>query len=191
MIQKDIMRQENQNVYEIFHGSEMFSIQYDNEIAWQKYYKENTKFAKLNREVPKLISDFHNSEGTIDDRLDRQIESLISLSFELTNLTRGKYFPKLRYLLIQPTIIFDRMKNQQGSFIYQLTTSEGIDQGYVQPIIPAEIIRVPSKSKLKILKQLDLIGINKKFLYSDDDSTAEYLKHNYKESFYKRMHPFG
>ncbi|WP_270290020.1 FRG domain-containing protein [Enterococcus casseliflavus] len=191
MIQKDMMEQENQYVYELFHGSEMFQIQLQNEVAWKEYSEANPEFAKLQTDVLYFIAKFHDKDGTIDDRLKRQFESIIGLAFKLIQITGGKYFPNLRYLLVKPTIIFNRMKNQQGAFIYQLTTTYGHDKGYFQPIIPAVTIKISAESKRHILKQLDLIGINKKFLYSDDDSVAEYLKNNYNDSFYKRMYPFG
>lgn len=80
--------------------------------------------------------------------------------------TEGSYFPSLKYFLVQPSIVFDRMKNQQGLFIYQLNTSSGTAlDGYIQPIIPAYTLVIPSKYKQTILKQLDTVGINQKFIY--------------------------
>ncbi|EQC95142.1 MAG: hypothetical protein E6346_11495 [Lactococcus lactis] len=35
------------------------------------------------------------------------------------------WFPNLKLFLLKPSIIFDRMKNQQGNFIYQLYYEKG------------------------------------------------------------------
>ncbi|GAB2027984.1 FRG domain-containing protein [Lactovum odontotermitis] len=191
MIQKDLMEQENQYVIDLFQGSEMVQIQYQNEEAWKQYEKNNPEFSKYYKDALGCIESFHDKSRTIDDDLSREFEAIISLAFKLIGITGGEYFPQLRYLLIKPTVIFDRMRNQDGSFIYQLTTSYGDNQGIFQPILPAATLKIPATAKREILKQLDLIGLNKKFLYSDDDSVAEYLKENYKDSFYNRMHPFG
>lgn len=190
-LQKERMLEENQYVYELYHGSDMYHIQTENEAAWEKLVSENPNNKLIYRSIGEKISAFNNDAESIDKRMEQQIESIIGASFDLINATKGQYFPSLRYLLIRPTIIFDRMKNQQGAFIYQLNTSTGFDKGYFQPIVPAHTTVIPAKFKTSILKQLDQIGINKKFLYSDDDSVAEYLKQHYSGSIYELMNPFG
>lgn len=187
MIDKDLMEQANQFTGNLFQGSEIFRIQHQNGVEWNKFSEKYPELAEVSTDITKLISDIRNQ----DNELNQKFESIINLTFKLIDLTNGRYFPNLRYLLIKPTIIFDRMKNQDGFFIYQLSTSTGFDKGYIQPIIPSATMKISKNSKRKILNQLDQIGINKKFLYSDDDSVAEYLKNNYKESFYQRAHPFG
>ncbi|MFT8544518.1 MAG: hypothetical protein ABF768_07900 [Leuconostoc falkenbergense] len=83
------------------------------------------------------------------------------------------------------------MKNQQGAFIYQLNTSHGsASKGYMQPIIAADTLSIPSEHKQKILRQLDNVGINQMFIYSDDDNIAGYYKQNYSRSIQQELDPF-
>lgn len=190
-IQKEKMEEENQYVYELFHGSDIYHIQPENETAWKILVSENPNNNLIYGSIGEKISAFNNDAESIDKRMEQQIESIIGASFDLINATKGQYFPSLRYLLIRPTIIFDRMKNQQGAFIYQLNTSTGFDKGYFQPIVPTHTTVIPAEFKPSIINQLNQIGINKKFLYSDDDSVADYLKQHYTDSIYERMNPFG
>lgn len=84
------------------------------------------------------------------------------------------------------------MKNQQGLFIYQLNTSSGTAlDGYIQPIIPAYTLVIPSKYKQKILKQLDTVGINQKFIYSDDDNIVMYYRQHFNRSIQQELYPFS
>ncbi|WP_407124232.1 hypothetical protein [Weissella paramesenteroides] len=111
-------------------------------------------------------------------------------AFDLIDATEGSYFPPFKYLLVHPSIVFDRMKNQQCSFIYQLNTSHGsASKGYIQPIISAETLVIPSEYKQPILKQLDTMGINQKFIYSDDDNIASYYKQHFNRSIDQKLHP--
>jgi len=114
---------------------------------------------------------------------------------EFMQLKQGEYFPPLKYIHITPSIIFDRMRNQQGSFIYQLSTeledTEGMDirntdglpicvgNSVVQPIKEFASITIDADFKGKILNQLDSIGINQKFIFSDDDNVAQYYAKNF------------
>lgn len=86
-------------------------------------------------------------------------------------------------MLYQPIMNFERGRNQQGLFLYQ---------GYLTYIEPAYNFRVLSKqhlyfkniefrikNKTTILKELDKIGINKKTLFCDYDSIAQYINEKY------------
>ena len=75
-------------------------------------------------------------------------------------------FPPLPILVHRPSVIFDRMLNQQGLFIYQIDKKQTIDYQVVFTIT----------KKTEILKQLDQIGINKKFIFPDVDNIASYIK---------------
>lgn len=74
--------------------------------------------------------------------------------------------PYFRYI---PDISFDRMRNQKGSFICQLKLGEN-----VQPIHYKYKMYI--KNKIAILRELDKLGINRQFIYSDNDSVAKYIK---------------
>lgn len=86
-------------------------------------------------------------------------------------------------MLYQPIIKFERGRNQQGLFLYQ---------GYMTYIEPVYNFRVLAKqllyfqniefhikNKSTIIKELDKIGINKKTLFCDYDSVAQYIKRKY------------
>jgi hypothetical protein len=88
-------------------------------------------------------------------------------------------FPKLPYFTYQTPYKFDRIKNQEALFIYQLylpTTSfymDDIHKNMIQKIKPDVIFRVHNQEK--IIKDLDSIGINRKMIYGDVDNTAKYI----------------
>lgn len=117
---------------------------------------------------------------TTENISDEDLDNIITQSLSLVETTEGKYFPELHYLFLKPPVIFDRMRNQQGLFLYQLSVAiEGKEKSYTQPIKSHHLLKIPSKSKKKIIEQLDQMGINKNFLFSDPGSTAEYLRETF------------
>lgn len=98
---------------------------------------------------------------------------------------QGEY---INYINFLPIFIysspnsFDRIRNQQGLFIYQ-----GYYQAYesvynLNLFVPQRIhpdVILVIKNKDKILKELDMLGINEKFIYNDFDSIAKYIKRKY------------
>ena len=92
--------------------------------------------------------------------------------------------PDFPMILYYPNINFDRMTLQSGRFIYQnilysplniLNKQEKRD--YIQKIIPD--ISIEIENKKEIVKDLDLLGINRKKLFNDPDNIAKYV---YKKS---------
>ncbi|WP_255914611.1 FRG domain-containing protein [Bacillus cereus] len=84
--------------------------------------------------------------------------------------------PKFKYA---PILTFERGRNQQGLFVYQnyLQSSSLVSTPYIvsiQRIWPDKIIVINNKNQ--ILKELDFIGINEKFIYGDYDNIAKYIK---------------
>ncbi|AEF24524.1 hypothetical protein STP_0076 [Streptococcus parauberis KCTC 11537] len=86
--------------------------------------------------------------------------------------------------IYKPSMIFDRIKAQDGNFLYQLnikkrSRSQDIVgtknfECYILPKqIPYKTIKV--QNKIKIMKELDNIGINRKNLFQDHDNIAKYL----------------
>lgn len=86
--------------------------------------------------------------------------------------------------IYKPSMIFDRIKAQDGNFLYQLnikkrSRSQNIVgtknfECYILPKqIPYKTIKV--QNKIKIMKELDNIGINRKNLFHDHDNIAKYL----------------
>lgn len=87
--------------------------------------------------------------------------------------------PNFKY---SPILTFERGKNQQGLFIYQtyLSFIENVYNAHIvaeQRVWADKIIVIENKDQ--ILKELDLIGVNEKLLYSDYDNIASYIKKKY------------
>lgn len=74
---------------------------------------------------------------------------------------------------------FERIRNQQGLFIYQ-SYYQSYEPVYDLNILVTQRIHpdivLVIKNKEKILKDLDILGINEKFIYNDLDSIAKYIK---------------
>lgn len=84
--------------------------------------------------------------------------------------------------LYTPILSFERGRNQQGLFIYQayISYDESTYNTHIlsqQRVWPDVIIVVGNKEK--ILKELDFMGINEKFIYGDYDSIARYIRKKY------------
>lgn len=104
---------------------------------------------------------------------------LALISFEIYKNSAGIDFPPIKYWVHKPSVIFDRMINQQGNFIYQ---NHIILDGkvLVQPFESKETFKIPAEKKNKIRAQLDSIGINGKFIYPDADNIAIYIQNHFK-----------
>ncbi len=110
---------------------------------------------------------------------------LRDLAAQTTETSSESYdFPPMPYLIYKTPLKFDRIKNQCGLFVYQGFFDYNFDihtEKYrkisVQNIIPDITIEV--KNQDKILKELDLVGINKKYVYEDFDNTAQYTNEKY------------
>ncbi len=84
--------------------------------------------------------------------------------------------------LYTPILSFERGRNQQGLFIYQayISYDESLYNTHIlshQRVWPDIVIVVENKEK--ILKELDFMGINEKFIYGDYDSVAKYIRKKY------------
>lgn len=84
--------------------------------------------------------------------------------------------------LYTPLLSFERGRNQQGVFIYQayLSFDESTYNTRIlsqQRIWPDLVVVIENKEK--ILRELDFIGINEKFIYGDHDSVARYIRKKY------------
>lgn len=87
--------------------------------------------------------------------------------------------PNFKYA---PILTFERGRNQQGLFIYQ-TYLNYIEETYNTPVAvlqrvwPNKIIVINNKEK--ILKELDFMGINEKFIYGGYDHIASYIRNKF------------
>lgn len=84
--------------------------------------------------------------------------------------------------LYTPILSFERGRNQQGLFVYQayLSFDERTYETHIlsrQRVWPDVVIVIENKEK--VLRELDFIGINEKFIYGDYDSIARYIKKKY------------
>lgn len=113
------------------------------------------------------------------------------LLFVIAYEIRDDKFPPFPKIIYKPSIIFDRLKNQQGMFIYQMSTYKAspltlssdsfyksVFKNVIQKIDFEYEITV--KNKKQILKELDNIGINQKFIYPDADNIARYMRQKHR-----------
>jgi len=152
-----------------------------------KFYFEfkNLNFVKEIKIFPEI-----NSESPFKESLDEfDCKSLFSL-FVIAYEIRDDKFPPFPLIIYKPAIIFDRLKNQQGAFLYQMSTYkssrltssrdssyENVVKNVIQEINCEYEITITNKEH--ILKELDNIGINRKFIYPDSDNIAHYVKNKY------------
>lgn len=90
------------------------------------------------------------------------------------------FLPNMVY---RPILRFERGRNQQGLFLYQgyMTYIEPVYnfRVLVQQHMPFRNIEFHITNKEVIRKELDRVGINKKTLFCDYDSTAQYITEKY------------
>lgn len=92
-------------------------------------------------------------------------------------------FPIMPYFIYKTPLKFDRIRNQNGVFLYQAFVDyqtdceRKIDGLMVQKIIPSMTIQIYNQNE--IMKELDIVGINKKYIYGDFDSTAQYINEKF------------
>ncbi|GEB30276.1 FRG domain [Enterococcus casseliflavus] len=80
---------------------------------------------------------------------------------------------------IQPTVKFERMKSQEGTFLYQLPHYLGAANESSEYIGFSKVdsdIEYIITDKEKIFISLNKLGINQKTIFPDHDNVAEYLK---------------
>lgn len=156
--------------------------------ALEKFYLEfcNLKFV---REI-NIDTDINKDNPYLDSINKLNYKPLILL-FILSYEIRDYKFPVFPKIVYKPSIKFDRWKNQEGLFIYQLSTGKTLPSSKQSSTLNInEIKQVVQKidyeyeivisNKKQILHELDNIGINKKFIYPDSDNIAQYIKEKYK-----------
>ncbi|MEY9980587.1 FRG domain-containing protein [Lysinibacillus sp. RC79] len=92
-------------------------------------------------------------------------------------------FPKMPYFIYKTPYKFDRIRNQEGIFIYQqyytyATKNEDKPNSILkQKITPDGTIVINNQDE--ILEELDFIGINTKSIYGDFDNIANYINNKF------------
>lgn len=145
------------------------------------------KINQLPELIKKYIPDFNTTGGLGI----MEFTALLLLFFD--DLKMNSYsgglpdniqFPTIPYLIYKTPLKFDRIRNQCGVFVYQAfidyqTDYDTIGGIMIQNIVPSMIIQIDNQKE--IMKELDLVGINKKFIYDDFDNTAQYINMKYFE----------
>lgn len=99
---------------------------------------------------------------------------------------------KMPYVLVEPTMNNERIKRQSGAFaiIGMRSNANGYEKEEFDlrdMVVVSEdegitrSITIPKKSKTRLLEELDVIGINKAFLFPELEHQASYLKSKYEE----------
>lgn len=197
-IQKELLEENNDFVYLLFRESDQGLLLSEVYSEYQRLKEQNdSSFILVDEDVRKVFDSKDLQEAnqimrdmfsdmSTEDRIYARQTFCINASIALIGKGEKRFFPELKLLLHKPSIVFDRMRNQAGEFVYQLN-----DDGVNQKAIPSHTFIIPASRKRKILSQLDKIGINQKFIYPDDDTTAQYFAKNYSKSFQKKMHPLS
>lgn len=113
----------------------------------------------------------------------------IFLLFIISLNIRDNNFPPFPKIIYRPSITFDRLTNQQASFIYQVSMDKSLvmdnnESDNINVVTPKYQnfqydYRILIKNKQQIKEELDRIGINEKFMYPDPDNVAHYIKQQY------------
>lgn len=162
---------------------------------WNYYFNENIKssfpeynegryeceldlrLVQSNKNLLNLIqSRYGNIDWCIAEYLIMTREFLSKVLEYKSPVYWVNFLPNFVY---KPLLTFERAINQRGVFVYQpyFLFTDGVYNFKVlmkQRIWPD--IAVVIENKDEILKDLDFMGINKKFIYSDFDHIAEYIK---------------
>ncbi len=134
-------------------------------------------------EIPQLVKKYLPDFDVLGGMGIMEFTALFLLFFDDMRQLPSKLpsdipFPTIPYFMYKTPLKFDRIKNQNGVFLYQAFIDYQTDWDemrglMVQKIIPSMVIQV-NKQK-EIMKELDMVGINKKYIYGDFDNTAQYI----------------
>ena len=145
-------------------------------------YKQKINYKFITKRV-ELINEIEKKTGRVNLEV---LEYTLMLQEFLTQIVEIQatvwWLNCIPNFLYTPYLSFERGRNQQGLFIYQafLSYDETIYDCHIlsqQRVWPDYVIVVENKEQ--ILKELDLIGINEKFIYGDYDHVANYIKEKY------------
>ncbi|MDT2872322.1 FRG domain-containing protein [Lactococcus lactis] len=153
----------------------------------ENFYSE-FKILKFVKDVE--ISPDVNTGNPYQARINELDCKPLMLLFVMAYEIRDDKFPPFPKIIYKPSIIFDRLKNQQGAFIYQMSTYKSSpltpsSKPFYRKVVKNVIQKIDFeyevviKNKKQILKELDIIGINKKFIYPDSDNIAQYIREKY------------
>lgn len=169
----------HKNEFELY-KSQLIEIYPGKEVFFSKY--ENNEELLLQN----LKEDFKNYDEIFCINIGiKVVLYILLLTTHLTSLKsrqEGGTIKELPIFIYSPILNFERGRNQQGNFIYQIYCPN-TDELYKCPTnIKQKIdhdIEIEIEKPNEILLSLDKIGCNKKFIYNDYDSIASYIKVKY------------
>lgn len=155
------------------------------------YLKERNKLCKKGMdgisEIPNLVKLYLPDFDVLGGMGIMEFIALFLLFFDDMRCLTSKLpsdipFPSMPYFMYKTPLKFDRIRNQSGVFLYQAfidyqTDWEEMGGVMVQKIIPSMVIQIDNQKE--IIKELDMVGINKKYIYGDFDNTAQYINRKF------------
>lgn len=142
-----------------------------------KYYELTAHLREISRNIVPTELHFDNIETYAFLCLVRKFFDLAkSYQEPIHNIN---FLPNFYY---KPLLVFERGRNQHGSFMYQsfLSYMEPVYDYYVlmrQQIRYKTFFRIENRKQ--IMSELDNIGINLKYIFGDFDSIAKYICQKY------------
>jgi len=100
---------------------------------------------------------------------------------EKNSISNARWIDFLPLIGYNPITAFDRRKNQQGQFLFQIAITHN-NVKFIQKYNTNSIIKISKEMKETIREELDLLGINQKTLFTDPDSISNYIKQTYLQS---------
>lgn len=107
-----------------------------------------------------MVDDFLSREITVEDFLSRTDNY-------------GVVFPPI---VVHPSVKFERMKSQEGTFLYQVPHFNGTSNDYIGFSKIEGDIEFIINDKKDMFLTLSKLGINRKTIFPDHDNIAEFLK---------------
>lgn len=155
------------------------------------YLKERDKLRKKGidaiGEIPLLVKKYLPDFDILGGSGIMEFVALYLLFFDDIRCSMSKLpsdipFPVLPYFIYRTPLKFDRIRNQNGVFLYQAfvdyqTSCDEMGGFMVQKITPSMTIHINNQKE--IMKELDMVGINKKYIYGDFDNTAQYINEKF------------
>ncbi|WIV13645.1 FRG domain-containing protein [Proteiniborus sp. MB09-C3] len=151
---------------------------FPNHEDFKKGYSLPLEILNEDKDVYSELSSHHS--------LSRAIDYLIYLRYFLKIITEYTAWLTtmngLIPMIYKPVMSFKRGVNQKGLFVYQnyISYKDATYDSHTLAIqkVNADVV-IKIEDKQKILKTLNLLNINEKFVYGDFDSIAKYIKSKY------------
>ena len=104
---------------------------------------------------------------------DFQLREIPIEDFLASSNNYGVVFPPI---VVHPSVKFERMKPQEGTFLYQVPHFRGNSNDYIGFSKIEGDIEFIINDKKDIFLTLSKLGVNRKTIFPDHDNVAEFLK---------------